>query len=62
MNLLRDLLRIKYQARPANLTQGGANLAQLSMTAQFYRHYALTAANLTHVRLTYLAQSRATLQ
>ena len=42
-----------YNAPPADLTQGGANLAQLSMTAQFYRQDAVTAANLTHVGLTW---------
>ena len=33
---------------PANLTQGGANVGQLTLTAQFYRQDALTAPNLTH--------------
>ena len=40
-------MTIKYYA------QGGANRAQLSMTAKFYRQDTLTAANLTHVGLTW---------
>ena len=49
----------KYQGPPPNVAQGGANLAQLAMTAQFYRQDALTVpnlarpgANLTHLRAT----------
>ena len=48
----------KYYAPPANLTQGGANLAQLSMTARFYTQDAVTAANLTHVGLTWHKHAR----
>ena len=43
---------------PSNLTQEGANLAQLSMTAQFYRQGAVTAANLTHMELTWHKHAR----
>ena len=52
------LYRYRYYAPPANLTQGGANLAQLSMTAQFYRQDVVTAANLTHVGLTWHKHAR----
>ena len=41
-----------YQAPPANLTEGGANLTTLSTTAQFYRQDALTGADLTTLGLT----------
>ena len=44
-----------------NVIQGGANLAQLTMTALFYRQDALTGPNLTQRRPN-LAQTRATLQ
>ena len=33
---------------PANLTQGDANLAQLTLTAKFHGQDANTASNLTH--------------
>ena len=52
---------LRYQGPPANLTQGDANLAQLAMTAQFYRRDAVAASNLTHLRPN-LAQLRTTLQ
>ena len=52
-----------YAACAPNLTQGEANLAQLAMTAQFYRQdaVAVAAPNLTHLGLN-LAQSRTTQQ
>ena len=36
-----------YQGPPSNPTPGGANLARLAMTAQFYRQDALPAPNPT---------------
>ena len=36
---------------PANVTQGYPNVAQLTMTAQFYRHDALTAPNVEPVQI-----------
>ena len=50
-----------YHAPRGNVTQGGANLAQLTMTAQFYRQDALTRPNLTQ-RGPNLAQIYVTLQ
>ena len=46
---------------PVNLTQGAANLAQLTMKAQFYKQDALTRPNLTQCE-TNLAQIYVTLQ
>ena len=37
-----------YQAHPANVTQGDANLAQLTLAAQFYKQGALTTPDPTH--------------
>ena len=45
---------------PANATQGYPNVAQLTMTAMFYRQDALTRPNLT-LRRPNLAQIRVTL-
>ena len=39
--------------KPANVTQGYPNVAQLTMTAEFYRQDALTAPNVTHTDLTW---------
>ena len=50
-----------YEGPPANPTQGDANLAQLAMTAQFYRQDAVAAPNLTHLGPN-LAQLRTTQQ
>ena len=50
-----------YYAPRGNVTQGGANLAQLTMTAQFYGQDALTRPNLTQ-RGANLAQICVTLQ
>ena len=50
-----------YQGPPANLTRGDANLAQLAMTAQFYRQDAVAAPKLTHLG-PILGQLRTTLQ
>ena len=40
------------------MMQGGANLAQLTLTAEFYRQDSITAANLTHVGLTWRKHAR----
>ena len=50
--------RAQYYAPLVNLTQGGANLAQLAMTAQFYRQDAFTGPNLTRLGLTWPNHAR----
>ena len=42
----------------ANPTEEVANLAQLSMTAQFYRQDAVTGPNLTHLTLIWPIHAR----
>ena len=53
-----SLFTKKYQGPPANLTQGGANLAQRARTAQFDRQDALTGPNLTRLGLTWPNHAR----
>ena len=42
----------------ANVTQGYPNVAQLTMTAEFYKQDALTAPNVTHADLTWPISAR----
>ena len=59
---LRDAAHmLAYQGPPPNPSDGGANLAILATTTQFYRQDTLTGPNLTHPDAN-LAQLRTTLQ